>query len=180
MKCLYFLSPTLDVSKKVSDDLHETGLLDWYLHVISKDESGLTQKHIHSSNYLETLDLVRGTTVGGLICFSISSIAVLIAIYSDYFGDSIPTIAYFIFIGFITLFGVWEGALFGIDTENQKIKPYRDEIEKGNYLILVYVDKTQENNVREMMKTKHPESKLVGVDRHFINPFSKVNFIKQA
>jgi hypothetical protein len=28
--------------------------------------------------------------------------------------------------------------------------------------------------VMKMMKERHPESELVGVDSHFINPFSKV------
>ncbi|MGK0268156.1 MAG: hypothetical protein ACI8Y3_000769 [Paraglaciecola sp.] len=177
MKCLYYLSPTLDISKKVSDDLHDAGHLDWYLHVISKDESGLIQKHIHSSNYLETLDLFRGTTIGGLIGFVLSSIAVSVGWYTQYFGDSFPTEAYFIFVAFLTLFGIWEGGLYGIDSENKKLKPYHDEIEKGKYLVLVYADKEHEDNIRSMMKNKHPESKLVGVDRHFVNPFSKVKII---
>ena len=102
MKCLYYLSPTLDISKKVSDDLHDAGQLDWYLHVISKDETGLAQKHIHSSNYLETLDLFRGTTIGGLIGLAISSIAVLVALYTEYFGASFPGLAYILFIAFFT------------------------------------------------------------------------------
>lgn len=177
MKCLYFLSPTLDISKKVSDDLHAAGQLDWYLHVISKDETGLVQQHIHSSNYLETLDLFRGTTVGGLIGFVLSLLTVLIALYTQYFGDFFPTTAYLLFVVFFTLFGIWEGGLYGIDSENQKIRPYHDDIEKGKYLVLVYVDKTQEDAITSMMKIKHPESKLVGVDRHFINPFSKVKLV---
>ena len=86
MKCLYYLSPTLDISKRVSDDLHEAGVLDWYIHVISKDETGLNQKHIHSSNFLETLDLFRGTTVGGIIGFIVSLIIVAVAIQTEPFG----------------------------------------------------------------------------------------------
>jgi hypothetical protein len=177
MKCLYYISPTLGISKKVSDDLHDAGQLDWYLHVISKDETGLLQKRIHSSNYLETLDLFRGTTIGGLIGFVFSSIAVSIALYTQYFGESFPNTAYFMFVVFFTMFGIWEGGLYGIGSENQKIKPYHDEIEKGKYLVLVYVEKTHEGTIRNMMKTKNPETKLVGVDRHFINPFSKVKLV---
>ena len=177
MKCLYYLSPTLDISKKVSDDLHDAGQLDWYLHVISKDESGLMQKHIHSSNYLETLDLFRGTTIGGAIGFVLSLVAVMVAVYTQPFGTEVPTYAYLLFIAFLTLFGTWEGGLYGIDSENIKIKPFHDEIENGKYLVLVYADKEHESAIREMMKEKHPEAKLVGIDRHFVNPFSKVKII---
>lgn len=177
MKCLYFLSPTLDVSQKVSDDLHEAGLLDWYLHVISKDEQGLVQKHIHSSNYLETLDLFRGTTVGGGIGFLFGCLLVGLAVYYEPYGAPLSTTVYFLIILFFTLFGIWEGGLYGVDSENQKLKPFHDDIEAGKFLILVYVAKEEEDAIVNMMKKKHPESKLVAVDKHFINPFSKLKVV---
>ena len=47
MKCLYFLAPTLASTHDVSEDLHQVGVEDFYLHVICKDESGLRKQHIH-------------------------------------------------------------------------------------------------------------------------------------
>ena len=64
---LYYLAPTLEVTHKVSDDLHAAGLRDFFLHVIAKDESGLEREHIHSSNYLETLDILRDGFIGAAI-----------------------------------------------------------------------------------------------------------------
>ena len=177
MKCLYYLSPTLDISKKVSDDLHEAGILDWYIHVISKDESGLNQKHLHSSNYLETLDLFRGTTVGGVIGFLVSLLSIGLLVQFEPFGFPLSNTIYFIIVIFLTLFGVWEGGLYGIDSENRKIKPFHDEIESGKYLILVYAAKEEEDKIISMMKVKHPESNLVATDRHFVNPFSKLKVV---
>ncbi|MBV1911594.1 MAG: hypothetical protein KUG78_20045 [Kangiellaceae bacterium] len=177
MKCLYFLSPNLDISQKVSDDLHEIGLLDWYLHVISKDEAGLNQKHIHSSNYLETLDLFHGSTVGGFIGFLVACVAVALTAYYDPFGFPLSNGIYLLMFIFFTLFGIWEGGLYGIDSENQKIAPFHDEIESGKFLVLVYAAKEQEQDIITMMKKKHPESKLVGVDKHVVNPFSKTKMV---
>lgn len=177
MKCLYFLSPTLDVSQKVSDDLHEAGLLDWYLHVIGKDETGLFQKHIHSSNYLETLDLYRGTTIGGFFGFLFGWILVGLAAYYEPYGTPLSNTVYFLIILFFTLFGVWEGGLYGVDSENKKIKPFHDEIETGKFLVLVYAAKEEEEAIIGMMRKKHPESKLVATDKHFINPFSKLKVV---
>ena len=177
MKCLYYLSPTLDISKRVSDDLHEAGVLDWYIHVISKDETGLNQKHIHSSNYLETLDLFRGTTVGGIIGFLVSLIIVALAVKFEPFGFPLSNTIYFLMILFLTLFGIWEGGLYGIDSENKKIRPFHDEIEAGKFLVLVYSAKEEEGIIKEMMAKKHPESKLVATDRHFVNPFSKLKVV---
>ena len=66
MKCLYFLASSLSCTQDVSDDLHQAGVSDFYLHVISRDESGLKKQQIHSSNYLETLDVIRDGFIGAL------------------------------------------------------------------------------------------------------------------
>jgi len=175
MKCLYYLSDSLDDSKNISQDLKDAGLHDFYLHVISKDESGLVEQRIQSSNYLETLDLFRGSTIGGMIGFSFALILAALESHFQFFGIKIPTYAYLIIFGFFTLFGIWEGGLFGVDTENQKIEPFKEDLDNGKYLILVYADKEEEDGITNMMRAKHPEEKLVGVDTHFINPFKKLS-----
>ncbi len=177
MKCMYFLSPTLKSCKEITDDLHSVGVKDYYLHVVSKDEAGLNQKHIHSSNYFETLDLIRSTTVGGLLGFLISICVVILTATFDTFGSNPPGFVYVLVVVLITLFGIWEGGLYGIDTENQKIAPYHEDIESGKYLILIYASRHQSDVISKMMKETHPESELVGVDRHYTNPFSKVREI---
>jgi len=177
MKCLYYLSPTLDMSQKVSDDLHEIGLSDWYLHTIGRDETGLLQKHINSNNYLETLDLYHGTTVGGILGFLFGLVFVGIAAYFEPFGVALNSTHYFLIILYVVLFGLWEGGLYGIDVENKKIKRFHNDIEAGKFLMLVYVEMEQEETIISMMKQKHPESKLVATDKHIINPFSKLKIV---
>ncbi len=64
MKCLYYLTATLNSVRDITDDLHQAGINDWFIHALSKDEDGLAKHKIHSSNYLEQLDLLRyGITV---------------------------------------------------------------------------------------------------------------------
>ena len=123
MKCLYFLAPTLASTHDVSDDLHEVGIEDFYLHVISKDESGLKKQHIHSSNYLETLDVVRDGFIGAALGFVVGLIGIALLMYFEPFGAErqVPTFVYVILVGVATLFGAWEGGLTGIATENKKL-----------------------------------------------------------
>ena len=64
MKCMYYLAPNLVNTHQVSDDLHDVGITDWNVHVISKDEAGLKKENIHSSNWLETKDLLRSGFIG--------------------------------------------------------------------------------------------------------------------
>ena len=67
MKCLYYVAPELESTSQVSDDLHDVGIDDFFVHVIAKDESGLAKRHIHSANYLETLDVVRDGFMGAAL-----------------------------------------------------------------------------------------------------------------
>ena len=71
MKCMYYLAPSLVSTHNISDDLHEVGIDDWYIHVISKDEAGLKNEKIHSSNWFETTDLLRIGFIGANIGFII-------------------------------------------------------------------------------------------------------------
>ncbi len=172
MKCIWYLAPTVASTHKISDDLHDAGVNDWFMHVVTKDEAGLKKEQIHSSNYLETLDLVRDGVIGANLGFIVGVIAAGLVMYFEPFGPDMPGFVYVMVVAVITLFGAWEGGLFGINSENKKLARFHDDIEAGKYLILIYARKEQEDIVRTMMGNKHPESQLVAIDRHFINPFS--------
>lgn len=176
MKCLYFLAPTLTCTHDVSDDLHEVGIKDFYLHVISRDESGLKKQQIHSSNYLETLDVIRDGFIGAALGCVLGLIGIALLMYFKPFGPDVqvPVYVYVILVGAATLFGAWEGGLTGIASENKKLARFHDDIAAGKYLILVYVRKNQEEAVRRMMQERHPDAELAAIDTHFVNPFSNI------
>ncbi len=174
MKCLYFLASTLSTSRDVSDDLHEIGIKDFYMHVISQDESGLKREHVHAGNYLETRDVVRDGCIGALLGLSAGLIGVgLLAYFRPLGADvQIPTFVYVTLTAVATLFGAWEGGLAGIASENKKLSRFHDDIATGKYLILVYVRKHFEAKVRDVMQQRHPDATLVAMDTHFVNPFA--------
>ncbi len=176
MKCIYFLTPTLASTESVSDDLHALGIRDFYLHVVSRDEMGLRQHHIHSSNYLETLDVVRDGFIGAALGFLAGMIGVGLLMYFKPLGDNVhvPTFVYVVLAAAATLFGAWEGGLMGVESESKKLGRFHDDLVAGKYLILVYVRKHRDEAVLKMMREKHPDAAFVAIDRHFINPFSTV------
>lgn len=174
MKCLYYLTPTLVSASKISDDLHEADVNDWFFHIISNDETGLKNEKLHSSNYFETLDLIRYGVIGANIGFILGVICAGLFIMFEPFGPEVPKVVYFFITAFVTLCGAWIGGLTGVDTENAKLRRFHEDIEAGKYLILIYARKTHDDAIRAMMKKEHPEAEFVGVDRHIINPFSRV------
>jgi hypothetical protein len=174
MKCLYYLAPSLPTTHDISEHLHGVGVRDFYLHVVAKDERGLRQQHIHSANYLETLDVLRDGYIGAAIGFVCGLVGIGLLTYFRPFGPNVPLYVYIILLAAATLFGTWVGGLTGVDNENKKLRKFHEAIEAGQFLMLVYVRKHQEAAVRELMQKNHPEAVLAGVDTHFINPFNSV------
>jgi hypothetical protein len=175
VKCIYFLTPTIASTDQVSSDLHAVGVKDFYLHVISRDQAGLKRHQIHSSNYFETLDVLRDGFIGAALGFLIGVAGVGLLMYVKPFGEHVvPAFVYAILVGAATLFGAWEGGLVGIDSENKKLAKFHDDLVAGKYLILVYVRKHREQVVLNMMREKHPDAELVAIDSHYVNPFSSV------
>jgi hypothetical protein len=174
VKCMYYLAPSLVTTHQISDDLHAVGVEEWNLHVISKDEAGLKNERIHSSNWLETTDLLRGGFIGANIGFVIGVLVAGGLMLFKPFGPNFPSVAYFFMVVVATLFGAWVGGLTGMDTENQKLRKFHDDIEAGKYLILIYAHKGQGEKIKDMMRDRHPESRHVATDRHFVNPFGRV------
>jgi len=174
MKCLYYLAPTLNETNRISDDLREAGVNDWFLHIVSKDEAGLRREQLHSSNYLETLDLVRNGFIGANIGFILGVIGAALLMFFQPFGPNVPTYVYAIILALATLFGAWEGGLFGVATQNHKLKRFLEDIDAGQYLLLIYARRGQGELVKAMMARKHPEAKHAGTDKHFFNPFAVV------
>jgi hypothetical protein len=174
MKCLYYVAPTLDSTHHISDELRAVGIRDGLLHVISRDEAGLSEQRIPSSNYLETLDLLRDGFIGSAIGLIVGVIGAGVLKVCAPFGPHPPGLVYLATIAAVTLFGAWEGGLTGIATENKKLAAFHRDIEAGRYLMLIYAPREQEATVRWMVRARHPEAELAGIDRHFLNPFSLV------
>lgn len=174
MKCIYYLSPSLKSTQQISDDLHSIGVDDWFLHIVSKDESGLSKERLHSSNYLETLDVIRDGLIGAAAGFSAGVLFALLSMAVEPFGPNVPLLGYIAMVFLLSCFGAWVGGLVGIASENKKLANFHDEIESGKYLILIYAKKEQEQKIMQMMNAKHNEAQLAAVDAHFLNPFAQL------
>lgn len=177
MKCLYYLTSSIDTTHSISDDLHEAGINDWFLHIISRDTVGIKKHHLHSGNYIEQLDIMRDGIIGAVIGFILGLIIIAVISINQYFPPEVPNITYAFIVILLTLFCSWEGGLAGIANENKKLAEFHDDLEAGKYLILVYARACQEETITTMMVKKHPNICLEGCDSSFFNPLSRVQRI---
>jgi len=177
MKCLYYLTSSIDTTHSISDDLHDAGVNDWFLHIISRDTVGIKKHQLHSGNYIEQLDIMRDGILGAVIGFILGLIVVAVITFNQYFPPEVPTITYYFIVIILTMFCSWEGGLAGIASENKKLSDFQDDLEAGKFLILVYARTNQEEAIIDMMNTKHPDVRLEGSDPNFFNPLTKVQRI---
>ncbi|MFG1495561.1 hypothetical protein ABMA57_02930 [Saccharospirillum sp. HFRX-1] len=173
MKCVYYLSPTLKECERIAEDLHSVGLSNWLVHLISRNETGISRHRLQSANYVETLDLYHSGVIGGFLGFCAGLLLLAIFHVTGLFSDSLPFFVNLVFVAVLTLFGLWEGGLWGVETQNNKLAPFAAELDAGHYLILIYTPREYESRVREMMQQRHPDARLAAVDPHFILPFSR-------
>lgn len=178
MKCVYYLSPTLKSTQQISNDLHEIGVDDWFLHVVSKDESGLSKEKLHSSNYIETLDVIRDGIIGAMSGFAAGLVAAFLTMVSEPFGPDMHWFGYIAIIFVLSCFGAWVGGLVGIASENKKLANFRADIDAGKYLVLIYAKQHQEDKIKAMMAAKHGEAELAAIDANFLNPFADLKLSK--
>lgn len=175
---MYLLPVTVaEKHQEISDDLHAIGIDDWFLHIVSKDESGLSKKRLHSSNYLETLDVIRHGLIGASIGFVSGLVLAGLTSALQPFGPNVPLLGYLAIVFVVSCFGAWVGGLTGIASENKKLATFHGEIENGKYLILIYAKKHEEDRIKLMMSERHKEASLSAVDPHFLNPFADLKLV---
>jgi hypothetical protein len=177
MKCYYYLSPTLAETASVTEDLRQSGVDDWFIHIISKNEAGLSRRRLHSGNYLEKMDFLREGLIGGAMGLLIGLAGAGLLAWFEPFGPNVPMIAYLGVIAVFTLHGAWQGGLVGISTENKKLQRFHHDIEQGKYLILVYAQESEEQKIHATMARLHPDAQYVGVDSQFYNPFAEPRLV---
>ena len=173
MKRLYFLTQDIKSVEIISHDIHDANVTDWNFHVLSKNEKGLYSRHIHSANVLQKTDIIRslerGVLRGAVIGAGLALIFSLIPIHGSTLSFSTLVS---LFLASIIL-GGWQGNLSGYQNESYKLKPFHHKIEQGYFVIMIDVSTNQVTEIRELIKSKHPEVHYCDQDSTLTLPFDK-------
>ena len=173
MKRLYYITNDINEAERASDRLHEEGVTDWNFHVLGQDKAQIVKHHLHSTTPLHELDIIRSGERGVIAGFTIG---ILITGYITLFtplGSSFNLLGQMMLVLLFSLFGAWVGGLVGVSNENYKIKRFHGDIKKGNYLLLVDVNRSQRQAVEDVI-AEFSGIRKAGEDSTFINPFAGV------
>ena len=155
MKRHYYISDDLDDLEVVESDLESAGVTTPQIHVLSEDDAGLDEHHLHKVEAVLKKDVVHGTELGALV--GVVAAAAVLAI--AYFSGLTETYTWVpaIFLAVILLgFCTWEGGLIGIQEPHVDFKRFQDDLKAGRHVLFVDVDAEQEETLRSIVD-QHPK-----------------------
>ncbi|NND66711.1 MAG: NAD/FAD-utilizing enzyme [Halioglobus sp.] len=160
MKRYYYISDDLDDLELVEQQLEEAGVTTPQIHVLSEDDSGLAEHHLHPVEAVLKRDVVHGTELGAVVGV-IGAALVLLSFW--WFGwTETYTWVPAIFLSIIVLgFCTWEGGLIGIGEPHVDFKRFQDDLHAGKHVLFVDLDAEQEDILR-MVVAKHPKLQDAG------------------
>jgi len=175
MRRLYYLTKSINCAEEISNSLHQQGVTDWNFHIISKNKQDIEQHHLHKASYFfHERDgyrmAERGAIIGVLagLCAAVGFLMATPEISANYRLISM------ISLGFVTMiliaFGIGFGAIYGLDFENIKIKRFHNQLETGEYLIMIDIKKEDSSKIRTLL-SEHQDVREAGEDQTFVNPF---------
>ena len=175
---LYYLTDNIESVESITEDLKTIGVEYNHYHVLSRDDDGIKRHHLHSASPLDKYDIVHMGERGVLLGFIAGLVLALSLVISQPFDLSVGWIGFMSVLIFVTFFGAWVGGMAGLGSENYKISKFHDELEEGQYLVMIDTTIEHEAEVRELMEREHQEAHWGGIDKTATNPFDGLPILK--
>ena len=171
MKRIYYLTRSLASAVGISRDLEAAGIGHNRVYVKGRETGPLQQADLHTTSFWEDTDILHVGFFGavyGLVAGLLVGLALVAAQPWGVTPGSGLVVA-------MTLFGLclgaWFGGLFGISSKNHHLAPYLDDVQRGEYLLMVDADdQQQEQRVRQLMDERHREARMAGEEEDY-SPF---------
>ena len=151
MKRHYYVSSDLDDLEIVERDLEAAGVTTPQIHVLSEDDAGVEQHHLHNVEAVLEKDVVHGTEVGVVVGVIAGATILLLAWFSGLTETYTWVPAIFlsvIVVGFCT----WEGGLIGIQEPHTNFQRFQSQLREGKHILFVDVDTNQEQILRSVVR----------------------------
>ncbi len=157
---LYFLAPDLGVTRTIIDELRAAKFIDErHIGVIARDD--VTLEDVPESTLLQSSDIKEGAGYGSVVGLVAGLVALAIPPAGLLLGGGILA-------GVLggASFGAIVGGLIGSYEPNRELKEFEDAIKRGEILILVDAPMEHLDEIKELVRSKHPKVKFSGVEPH--------------
>ena len=80
----YYISEDLNELEAVETELEESGLATAQIHVLSDDDAGLEQHHLHEVESVLKRDVVHSTEIGALVGVVLAALVLVLACLGEH------------------------------------------------------------------------------------------------
>jgi hypothetical protein len=161
MKRIYFLIPSIEITKKIVDELLLARIDDHHIHVLAK--RGTAMDGLPEANYLQKTDLApalrQGLVIGVVTGFISGVVALTLTSGTAMAGGIILATS---LSG--ALVGAWVSGLVGSSIGNRQIRKFNEAIESGNFLLIVDLPEQRVETVEAIVMKNHPETRCEGTE----------------
>lgn len=164
MRRLHFLSPNTDSAESIVDELHKLGLSDRNIHIVGKDSHELKAHHLNEAGLLQTTDVVPAMERGAVVGCASGLLAGVVAVSFPPAGLVLGGGAV---LGLSLIgagFGAWVSSMIGISIPNEVVEEYEKQIHKGQLLMMIDLEDSEDEKIAKLIKKHHPEAKIEGID----------------
>lgn len=164
MKRLYFLSPSLESTTAIVEELQTLGIQDRNIHVVGKNHTGLAKNHIHEASVLQTSDVIPALERGAAIGVTSGLLAGLVAVSFPPAGLILGGGAVLGLSLFGAGFGAWVSSMIGVSVPNKTVEQYQQAIDKGQFLLITDIAKEDGRRITKLILKHHPEASIDELD----------------
>ena len=162
MRRHYYISNDLDDLESIENELERSGITTPQIHVLSRDDMGVQQHHLHEVPSFMKKDIVHSTSIAAL--FGILGAVLVVSV--AHFSGVTETVGWmpFIFLAVVVMGLItWEGGMWGIQRLNIHFKRFEKVLNAGNHVLYVEVKKDQEA-VLTSVTDRHPRLQAAGTE----------------
>lgn len=164
MRRLYFLSPSLESTTQIVEELRTLDVRDNQIHVVGNNHTGLVQNHIHEASLLQTSDVIPALEKGAAAGLTTGLLAGLVAISFPPAGLVLGGGAVLGLGVFGAGFGTWVSGMIGVSVPNKTVEQYEQAVKEGQFLIMVDIPKEDEFRTFDLIRRHHPELSIGDID----------------
>ena len=160
MRRIYFLSPNLETTHKIVDELRADGIEDRHMHILAKRDTPL--EDMPEASEFQKTDFIPAVERGAALGATTGLLAGLVGLRFAGFAIAGGPILGILFFG-ATIGAIMSG-LAGLQVGNSRVKEYEEAIERGELLVMVDIPKENIEAIRQLIIKHHPTAQFEGIE----------------
>jgi len=158
---LYFMLPNPKIANSIVNELLLARISDKRIHLLAKDMHSL--QGMPAANIFQSSDIIHGLELGLIIGGLTGALfGTALSLSPNIFLSSGGLILISTLSG--SIMGAWASAMIGSNLKNTRLKSFEADIERGEILLMVDVNRREVNNVTGLILSQHPSAHSEGVD----------------